>query len=60
MMPTKEYLGDSVYVDVDEYGTLVLTTENVMGPPNTIYLEPNVVVALVDYLDRVAKELMKK
>lgn len=60
MMPTKEYLGDSVYAAVENDGTLVLTTENGMGPSNTIILEPNVVVALLDYIERAANEVMKK
>lgn len=47
-MNTKQYLGDSVYVDFDGYG-ITLTTENGMGASNTIYLEPQVLAALEDY-----------
>jgi hypothetical protein len=47
----KTYLGDSVYVSFDGY-MLVLTTDNGMGPSNTIYLEPEVYEALVGYVDR--------
>lgn len=51
-MITKMYLGDSVYVDYDGY-MLQLTTENNMrGPSNTIYLEPRVYEALLDYVRR--------
>lgn len=50
----KEYLGDSVYVTVDESGQLVLTTENGFGPTNTIYLEDAVFHALIDYASRSA------
>jgi len=48
----KQYLGDSVYVDRNQYGQLVLTTENGMGASNTIYLEPEVYQALKSYVDR--------
>jgi hypothetical protein len=37
----KTYLGDSVYVDVED-GMLKLTTENGLGPSNTVFLEPKV------------------
>jgi hypothetical protein len=47
---TKEYLGDSVYIDWDgQYA--ILTTENGEGPSNTIYLEPAVQVALVKWFE---------
>lgn len=47
----KEYLGDSVYVEVDDADgrSLMLTTENGFGPNNTIILEPEVFAALVRY-----------
>jgi len=56
MSDSKVYLGDSVYADTsDEF--LVLTTEN--GLPgssiNRIYLEPEVIVALLNYLDHPLK-----
>jgi hypothetical protein len=47
----KDYLGDSVYVDFDGY-MICLTTENGMGPTNTIYLEPEVYKALLSYVER--------
>lgn len=47
----KEYLGDSVYVSYDGYG-LTLTTENGYGPSNTIFLEPEVYGALVEFGNR--------
>ena len=48
----KQYLGDSVYVDV-ENGMLKLTTENGLhtDPSNMICLEPEVFSALVQYVD---------
>lgn len=51
----KFYLGDSVYVEVVD-GMLKLTTENGLGPSNTIFLEPEVYVHLVQYVDRLPKE----
>ena len=50
----KEYLGDSVYVDRDDYGGIVLTTENgsPLDPSNIIVLEPEVYDALVRYVKR--------
>lgn len=47
----RNYLGDSVYADFNGYA-LVLTTDNGIGPSNTIYLEPLVIAALRRYLDR--------
>jgi len=49
----KEYLGDSVYVELDnDNGMLKLTTENGLpnDPSNTIYLEETVMDALVRYV----------
>lgn len=50
----KEYLGDSVYAQVDQ-GGVVLTTENGYpdDPRNRIVLEVEVLLALLQYLDRV-------
>lgn len=53
MSPNKDYLGDSVYAEMDQYGGLVLTTENGYGPSNTIILKPQVQQALVYYTRRV-------
>ncbi len=53
-MNTKEYIGDSVYVDI-ENGMVKLTTENGFGPSNTIFLEPAVYEALVAYMERMVK-----
>ena len=50
----KEYIGDSVYVEVIEGGTLKLTTENGKedDPSNTIFLEEEVYRNLLDYVKR--------
>ncbi len=47
----KQYLGDGVYVE-DQGHHLALTTEDGMRATNTIYLEPTVYRALVDYVNR--------
>jgi len=52
----KEYLGDSVYVELDDCGGIILTTENGFGPNNTIVLEPEVVVALNRYVESLRQE----
>lgn len=55
----KEYLGDGVYVSFDGYG-VVLTTENGLGATNRIVLEPEVMLALADWSDRLKQELKEK
>lgn len=47
----KAYLGDSVYAEIQN-GTLTLTTENGLGPSNTIHLEPSVIENLANFLRR--------
>lgn len=49
----KEYLGDSVYVQRLGWG-IELTTENGMpsDPSNRIVLDPEVIAALVRYVER--------
>lgn len=49
-VPRKIYLGDSVYGEADPYGGIVLTTDNGLGPSNTIYLEPEVYEALTQWV----------
>lgn len=48
---SKEYLGDSVYIDNDGYH-IVLTTENGYGPSNTIMIEPHLIKKIQEYLER--------
>ena len=50
-MSRKEYLGDSVYVEV-ERDMLKLTTNNGDGPNNTIFLEQAVWNSLVRYVKK--------
>jgi len=49
-MMNKQYIGDSVYVALDEFGRLVLTTENGYTATNTIVLEAEVYEELVRYV----------
>jgi len=46
----KTYLGDSVYAEYLEDGVLKLTTENELGSSNRIYLEPEVLAALMQFV----------
>lgn len=41
-MRNKLYLGDGVYLEVSDAGTLVLTTSDGISDTNTIVLEPEI------------------
>jgi hypothetical protein len=47
----KVYLGDAVYADIGAYG-IVLTTSDGISDTNVIYLEPEVIAALLKYLEK--------
>lgn len=49
---SKAYLGDAVYVDIDSEGRIVLTTENGICATNTIILEPEVLLAFMEYIEK--------
>lgn len=49
-MKEKEYIGDGVYVEINEGGQIVLTTEDGIKTTNIIYLEPEVYAALTEYV----------
>jgi hypothetical protein len=51
----KTYLGDGVYVSRSEIG-LELTTEDGISVTNRIFLEPEVLGALLRYVERLSKE----
>ncbi len=51
-MKKKTYLGDGCYVEQDEFGDIVLTTENGVEVTNRIVLEPEVYTALIAYVER--------
>lgn len=52
MSVPKTYLGDAVYAEIDDYGDLVLTTENGLETTNRIVLESRTYAMLVDYVQR--------
>ena len=52
MSSAKQYLGDAVYADLDEWRRIVLTTENGIRATNTIVLEPEVYAALLAWVER--------
>lgn len=56
----KSYLGDAVYVDIDEGGRLVLTTEDGVSITNVIVLEPEVYNRLVRYVERAIERAQEK
>lgn len=50
-MTSKQYLGDGVYITIDDFGEVVLTTENGgPEPTNIIILEPSVIRNLINWL----------
>jgi hypothetical protein len=57
---SKAYLGDGVYLDWDDFGTLVLTTENGIRETNRIVLEPEVYAALLEYVARLKADAAKE
>jgi hypothetical protein len=50
----KTYLGDGVYAEFDGFH-IVLTTENGIETTNKIFLEDSVMLALVQYSNRIWK-----
>ena len=46
----KTYLGDGAYADIDTGGSLVLTAENGIMATDTVVLERDVLIALLDFL----------
>jgi hypothetical protein len=50
----KTYLGDGVYAEYGEYN-VVLTTENGISITNTIFIGPETLQALLDYLKFIGK-----
>lgn len=52
----KEYLGDSVYIQIDSVGRIVLTTEDGLSISNTIYIDQTIMRGILDYLEKLSKE----
>lgn len=56
MTDKKEYLGDGVYAKFVDGYFVVLTTEIGLEATNTIYLEPKVQIALVQFFEKIVEE----
>jgi hypothetical protein len=50
MSRLKAYLGDGAYVDYDGFA-IILTTENGLQETNRIVLEPEIYIALTQYVE---------
>lgn len=48
----KQHLGDSVYADIDNYGSLVLTTGDGLPTENIIIMEGEVLFNLSQFLEK--------
>ena len=53
-----EYIGDGVYVEYDGYGYWLLANDHI-HPTDRVYLEPDVLKALNNFIDRIKKERLK-
>jgi hypothetical protein len=49
-LPGKRYLGDGVYADFDGFHVVLTTEHGESRPNNIIYLEPDVIEQLMQYL----------
>ena len=54
--PIKSYFGDSIYVELNEYDEVILTTENGFGPSNTIIFESGTFDQLASFVKGLARE----
>lgn len=52
----KEYLGDGIYVEIDQFECLVLTTSDGISDTNRIIFEPEVFSELLNYIDRLIEK----
>lgn len=52
----KSYLGDSVYADFDGWQVKLTTEDGGEIPSNVIYLEPAVVEAFLQYIERLKNQ----
>lgn len=55
MSKDKTYIGDAVYVDRNEQGAIILTTEDGIQVTNEILLEPEVFNALLLWVQLLGK-----
>jgi hypothetical protein len=58
--PSKQcqHLGDGVYADFDGYH-IILTANNPRDETRRVYLEPQVVMALIRYIKQIEKIIIK-
>ena len=56
MTEHKQYLGDGVYVDVDNHGGMVLTTEDGTRVIHEIWIEASVWHALVRWVEQMKQK----
>ena len=56
MSKEKAYIGDAVYIQVNDFGDVILTTEDGFSSTNTIVLEPQVMRQFMNYLDLTIKD----
>jgi hypothetical protein len=55
----KCYLGDGVYAGFDGYHIVLTTQHGESRPNNIIYLDPNVIAQLLQYLDNMQPLIQK-
>jgi hypothetical protein len=58
-MASKSYLGDGVYIEFGDYG-IVLTTEDGISVTNRIVLEPEVLDALIAFVEHLRKRTVAR
>lgn len=52
----KTYLGDAVYAVPSQTGGVILSVEYGEGPPDTIILDPDVLLAFMAFIERMRAE----
>ena len=60
MTARKTYLGDGAYAELDQYGDLILTTENGIRVTNRIVLGGAEYQALVDFVNRLCEQQVER
>ena len=60
MSERKTYLGDGAYAELDQYGDLILTTEDGISITNRIVLGGAEYQALVDFVNRLCEEQVER
>lgn len=55
MEKNKTYIGDGVYAEIDDYGAIVLTTENGFEVTNRIVIELREWLTLINWINKKAE-----